>query len=203
MVSSCKQALQEELGNKDGEYNFQLTSKCKTPVKVYCHGMSTSNPKEYLTLPGYNYARIYDMKLVSYRRNQCEGRKGDTEPYNKGGFTKFSKVRLNVTEGSIIPDDFQFAESDGNRVPYGTAGDCYSSNPGNCRKGDFSIDLTGTGLRLKSSVSWSLEAEPLGISIRDFKKDKHSQVVTAKCGGYCGLCQPSGKLLVEQLICSK
>lgn len=36
-------------------------------MSIYCHGMSTYEPKEYLTLPaGYreNYAEIYDKRLV-------------------------------------------------------------------------------------------------------------------------------------------
>ena len=47
---------------------------------------------------------------------------------------------------SIIADDYTFAKTDGTPVPFGTAGDCYSpSTDPDCRKGEFSIDLSGTG----------------------------------------------------------
>lgn len=207
MVSSCKQALQEELGNEDGEYSFQLTPKCEKSVKVYCHGMKTSNPKEYLTLAlnSDNHARIYDKKLPRSLRSQCGATNPGSETYEEGGFTKFFKVRLNVDDASIVLDDFQFAVSEGKHIPYGTAGDCFSSNLGNCRKGSFSIDLTGTGLRLQSSVSWSVDANtsPHGIRIQDYVKKKEDQIVSAKCGGNCGRCQPTGKLLLDQLTCGE
>ena len=137
MVSSCKQALQEELGNKDGEYSMLLNPKCKRPIKVYCHDMHTPQPKEYLTLTQGldNHARIYDRQLPLPIRNQCGGLNSGNIQYAEGGYTRFYKVRLNILGSKIIPEDFKFASSAGKMIPYGTAGDCYSSNRGNCRKG--------------------------------------------------------------------
>lgn len=39
------------------------------------------------------------------------------------------------------------------QVPYGTAGDCYSSIDG-CGQGQFSIDLSGTSFKLSDNVRW-------------------------------------------------
>lgn len=137
VVSSCKEALQEELGNKDGEYSMLLNPKCKRPVKVYCQNMHTPQPKEYLTLTqaSDNHARIYDRRLPRPIRNQCGGLNPGNIPYAEGGYTRFYKVRLDIPGSKIIPGDFKFASSAGKPIPYGTAGDCYSSNRGNCRKG--------------------------------------------------------------------
>jgi thrombospondin motif-containing protein 9 len=143
VVSSCKEAIQEELGNKDGEYLMRLNPKCNRPVKVYCHDMHTSQPKEYLTLTQGldNHARIYDRRLRPSIRNQCGGLNPGSLPYNEGGYTRFYKVRFDIPGLKIVPDDFQFASSAGKPIPYGTAGDCYSSNLGNCRKG--TLDMGG------------------------------------------------------------
>ena len=205
VVSSCKEALQEELGNKDGEYSMLLDPKCKRPTKVYCRNMNTPEPTEYLSLGQGtdNHARIYDRRLPARIRNQCGGLNPGNVPYREGGYTRFYKVRLDVAGSKILPDDFTFASSAGKPIPYGTAGDCYSSNRGNCRKGSFSIDLTGTGMRLQSSVRWSVQSRPAGIGMQDFQIRNQSQIVSAKCGGNCGKCQPRGDLLVEHLHCGK
>lgn len=39
------------------------------------------------------------------------------------------------------------------RIPYGTAGDCYSQRSG-CPQGRFSIDLTGTSFKIAKGVRW-------------------------------------------------
>ncbi|XP_028394352.1 uncharacterized protein LOC114518524 isoform X7 [Dendronephthya gigantea] len=203
MVSSCKEALQEELGNKDGEYSMLLNPKCQRPVKVYCHDMHTSEPTEYLTLTQGrdNHARIYERRLPRAIRDQCGGLNPGNVPYVDGGYTRFYKVRFDVRGSKIIPNDFKFASSAGKAITFGTAGDCYSANLGNCRKGSFSIDLIGTGMRLQSSVRWSVQARPAGIQMQDFQMTNQSQVVSAKCGGNCGKCNPAGDILVEQLHC--
>ena len=136
-MSSCKEALQEELGNKDGEYSLLLNPKCERPVKVYCHDMNTSQPTEYLTLTQGrdNHARIYERRLPRAIRNQCGGLNPGNVPYVEGGYTRFYKVRFDMRGSKIIPNDFKFASSAGKAIPFGTAGDCYSANLGNCRKG--------------------------------------------------------------------
>lgn len=230
VVSSCKQALQEELGREDGDYSMVINPKCKRAVKVYCYGMNTPDPKEYITLAqgSDNHARIYHLKLRQSKRNQCGGIDPGSEPYNEGGFTRFYKVRFDIASSKIVPTDFRFASSSNeNSVPYGTAGDCYSSNNGNCRKGSlhkycghiyhltytwcfnsyslgsFSIDLRGTGLKLRSPAIWTLVARPAGIRIQDFQVRNNSQVISAKCGGYCGKCRPKDDVILEQLHCGK
>lgn len=61
---SCYEEKNYFNATKDGEYILVLSGR---NMSIYCHGMSTSEPKEYLTLPAgpeENYAEIYDKTLV-------------------------------------------------------------------------------------------------------------------------------------------
>ena len=65
----------------------------------------------------------------------------------------WSKIQLNITALSVNSYDFTFARKlHGEVVPYGEAGDCYST--ANCPQGKFSINLTGTGLRVAAYTGW-------------------------------------------------
>ena len=53
---------------------------------------------------------------------------------------------------TFVADDFHYSTtSSGKKIKYGEAGDCFSASKEYCRKGEFKIDLTGTGFRLKAS----------------------------------------------------
>ena len=53
----------------------------------------------------------------------------------------------------ISAHDFTFStQRRGQIVPYGEAGDCYSTV--NCPQGRFSINLIGTGLRVSPYTGW-------------------------------------------------
>ena len=57
----------------DDEYAIQLNSSCE-PVRLYCHGMKTDTPLEYLTLeagPDRNFASFYRGRLLNYET--CSG----------------------------------------------------------------------------------------------------------------------------------
>ena len=65
---------------------------------------------------------------------------------------------------TIIADDFLYSTtSSGKQIKYGEAGDCYSTSKENCRKGKFKIDLTGTGFRLKVSLTTTLYPYPVYV----------------------------------------
>lgn len=191
---------------EDGLYLLYISKTCKDPIKVYCNGLVSQEPKEYLELSAgrsRNYAIVYDRRLLTLpvtSRFQCDGPVNNTL-YPKHGKTYFSKVRLNVDDLTILPNDYQFADTEGSFVPYGTAGDCFSMNPGNCRKGSFLVDLTGTGLKVHDKVRWSHQGYPYDIKIQDFTTNKQGMVVSAKCGGWCGRCTSDGPLALQQ-VCS-
>ena len=192
---------------EDGQYLLHVSRECKDPVKVYCHGLSSNDPKEYLELPAgreRNYAIIFDQRLPTSpvtSRFQCDGPVG-SNIYGRHGKTYFSKLRLNIDDLTVISDDYQFAYTEsGSAVAYGTAGDCFSMNPGNCRKGSFLIDLTDTGLKVNDKVRWENQGYPSDIKMQEFAKEKHGTVISAKCGGWCGRCTPIGPLVLKQ-VCS-
>lgn len=206
-VSSCKDVLTEELGKDDGEYALQLNSTCQIPVRVYCHGMNTSQPKEYITLPRgrkNNYAIVYDKRLPASpvnMRYRCNGVAGKIE-YSRAGVTRFDKVRLDIEKMSVIADDYTFANIEsGKSIEFGEAGDCFSANLGRCRKGSFKIDLTNTGVHVDSRVRWAANGFPLGIRMQEFYRSRTGHVVSAKCGGWCGHCGPAGDMTLLQDEC--
>ncbi len=52
-----------------------------------------------------------------------------------------------------LAHDFTFTtQKRGQIVPFGEAGDCYST--ANCPQGGFGIDLTGTGFRVSPYTGW-------------------------------------------------
>lgn len=206
-VSSCKDVLTEELGKDDGEYALQLNPTCQLPVRVYCHGMNTSQPKEYLTLPRgtkNNYAIVYGRRLPAApvnMRYRCDGTPGGLE-YSRAGVTRFNKVRLDISKMSVIANDYTFATvQSGRSIEFGEAGDCFSANPGRCRKGSFKIDLSDTGLYVDSQVEWKANGFPLGIRMQDFYRSSSGHVISAKCGGWCGHCGPESDINLRQDEC--
>ena len=202
--------LTEELGKDDGEYALQLNPKCKIPVRVYCHGMNTSQPKEYLTLPRgvkNNYAIVYAKRLPASPVNMrylCDEAAAGTIDYSKAGVTRFDKVRIDVTKMSVIADDYTFATVEsGMSVKFGEAGDCFSASKKPCRKGSFKVDLTNTGMHVDGQVRWVANAFPVGIRVQDFERSRTGHVVSANCGGWCGHCGPDGDLKLQQDECHR
>ena len=103
---------------------------------------------------------------------------------------------------TVITNDYSFAEIDKNSlpVPYGTAGDCFSANTSDCRRGHFMMDLSGTGLRVKEGIRWRVDSDTSGIRLQDFR-NQQGIVVSAKCGGWCGQCRPYGPLRLQVVTC--
>lgn len=102
----------------------------------------------------------------------------------------------------INQTDFTFAvtEKFGLAVPYATAGDCFSASSEPCRRGNFKIDLSGTGLRVDNRVSWSLVSNTQGLQMQDFT-NYQGIVIGARCGGWCGHCRPNGPLKLDLVTC--
>lgn len=63
---TCLEIQKRLKATTDGEYPLFIGGRNMT---IYCHGMSSVEPREYLTLPAgdsENYAEIYDKRLVNY-----------------------------------------------------------------------------------------------------------------------------------------
>ena len=156
--ASCQEIKKKGASVGDGEYPILLGGR---NISVFCHQMSSNWPKEFLSLPKgeqENYSEVYGMRLLS--PNSCPNN-GSREPdcpcvkddSPRAGMTVWSKIQLNITALSVNSYDFTFARKlHGEVVPYGEAGDCYST--ANCPQGKFSINLTGTGLRVAAYTGW-------------------------------------------------
>uniref|UniRef100_A0AAG5CXC9 Peptidase M12B domain-containing protein n=1 Tax=Anopheles atroparvus TaxID=41427 RepID=A0AAG5CXC9_ANOAO len=180
----------------DGEYTLNVNG---TGVKIYCRGMATRSPTEYLTLaagPTENYA-IY-VKRRAADANKCQSMRRDWEDETISyGATHYRKVRFNLRTMQVVTNDFHYTNSSGRKQPFGSAGDCYSYT-GLCPQGDFAINLVGTPFRIKPNTTW----KTAGVnSVLKFlvKLEPPYKKVRARCGGYCGSCfvSPDTNLYLE------
>uniref|UniRef100_A0A7N6B2E3 ADAM metallopeptidase with thrombospondin type 1 motif, 9 n=1 Tax=Anabas testudineus TaxID=64144 RepID=A0A7N6B2E3_ANATE len=162
--------------------------------QVFCAGMQTETPQEYITLTtgeGENFSEIFGFRLNDptqcpangSRREDCDCRRD----YTAAGVTTFSKVRLDISKMNIITTDWQFAFTrEGKSVPYATAGDCYSA--AGCPQGRFRINLSGTGFKVAEDTLWISQGNYAKV---DVQKSQDGSRVSGMCGGYCGKCIPS------------
>lgn len=191
LPQNCKEVKRLKGAGEDGEYFLIVTGKL---LKVFCAGMHSDHPKEYVTLvhgDSENFSEVYGHRLHNptecpyngSRHDDCQCRKD----YTAAGFSSFQKVRIDLTTMQIITTDLQFARTnEGHPVPFATAGDCYSA--AKCPQGRFSINLYGTGLSLTESARWISQGN---YAVSDIKKSPDGTRVVGKCGGYCGKCAPS------------
>ena len=186
----------------DGHYLIKVSDRCLDTVRIYCHNINSGEPLEYITLGSgtdRNYATVFGKRLVD--RYQCDG-PTRSQLYAEMGTTRFSKVRFDLRTLTIVGDDFTFSQSaaGGKDISYGTAGDCFSLNPHNCRKGSFMVDLTGTRLKIREDVSWMQQGFPDHLKMQDYNRTSDGTIVSAMCGGWCGRCRPvSGAIRLEPL----
>jgi len=192
--TSCLDVQQKLKVTEDKEYTLQIMG---ISVLIYCHGMSTDSPQEYLSLPAgedENFSEIYDRRLVAPDTCPYNGQRRDNcscvvDGNGKAQFTVYSKVRLNITSLRVITQDSTFSRQvkghQDQRMPYGQAGDCYSK--AECPQGRFSINLVGTNFVVSTLTRWE------GKGSKPSKKihwSEGNQKVSGKCGGYCGTCSP-------------
>lgn len=72
-LDSCREVKRRIRGAEDGEFPIMFSPHC-APVKLYCYGMNTDDPLEYLTLPAgadNNYAAFHKERLKNF--NKCDG----------------------------------------------------------------------------------------------------------------------------------
>uniref|UniRef100_A0A8C2K2Q1 ADAM metallopeptidase with thrombospondin type 1 motif, 9 n=1 Tax=Cyprinus carpio TaxID=7962 RepID=A0A8C2K2Q1_CYPCA len=128
--------------------------------EIYCSEMNTDSPKEYITLitgEEENFSEVFGYRLMDptqcpsnlSRREDCQCRRD----YTAAGLSTFTRVRMDLGTMTIITTDWKFAfVHEGHRVPFATAGDCYSA--ARCPQGRFRINLSGTGFKVTESTRW-------------------------------------------------
>ncbi|XP_050791962.1 A disintegrin and metalloproteinase with thrombospondin motifs 20 isoform X2 [Gopherus flavomarginatus] len=198
--TSCKEIQVKKGIRKDGEYLLNVKGRL---IKIYCSGMQFENPREYLTLVkgeadnfsevyGYRLQNPYECPFNGSRRQDCACR----NDYLAAGHTTFSKIRIDIISMQIKTTDLLFAQTVfGRAVPFATAGDCYSA--ARCPQGQFSINLTGTGLRLSSTARWIAQGNYATV---DIHKSQDGTKIYGRCGGFCGKCIPNTSIGLQLQI---
>ncbi|XP_054290364.1 A disintegrin and metalloproteinase with thrombospondin motifs 20-like [Macrosteles quadrilineatus] len=198
--TSCKDVQQKTGQRRDKEYTMSVAGR---NLSIFCYGMNTVAPVEFLTLPTgerENYAEYYGNSLRNPDVCPYGGQRKEPCPCisdldGRAGLTTFSKIRLNITSLKIISNDWTFSKQvKGARVEYGVAGDCYSR--ARCPQGRFSINLSGTGLRVSPHTQWRGQGH---YASHQINKLEDNRKVMGKCGGYCGTCSPEFGLKLDIL----
>ncbi|XP_070193825.1 A disintegrin and metalloproteinase with thrombospondin motifs 9-like [Littorina saxatilis] len=189
---SCKELKELTTIRRDGDYKIQVDNQL---VTVYCKDMRKPTPIEYLSLPSgesANFAEVYGERLrrhatCPYNRTRPENCDlCRVKKYRQAGNTTYSKVRIDLNTLRIFVNDGAFSYVHGGKfIPFGTAGDCYSSNT--CPQGKFSINLVGTGFIVSINTTWMLQGNRATQQIWRLRDGK---IIRGLCGGYCGVCAP-------------
>ena len=160
---------------EDGEYCLDVGGSNSAGARIYCSGMNTTSPKEYLCLPSgadENYSHTGSPHVVTK------------------GLVKFHKIGLNLTEMHINSWDWSYADTsavhfvdvpvqDSSYPSYGLATSCYGD-------GHARIDLRLTGFSIPDHVDFMLGGWQPWITIII----RSTQYVSLSCGGNCGGCVP-------------
>uniref|UniRef100_A0A8C8RHX3 ADAM metallopeptidase with thrombospondin type 1 motif 20 n=1 Tax=Pelusios castaneus TaxID=367368 RepID=A0A8C8RHX3_9SAUR len=198
--TSCKEIQVKKKIRKDGEYLLNIKGRL---IKIYCSGMQFEDPREYLTLVkgeadnfsevyGYRLQNPYECPFNGSRRQDCICR----NDYLAAGHTIFSKIRIDIISMEIKTTDLLFAQTIlGRPVPFATAGDCYSA--ARCPQGQFSINLTGTGLKLSNTARWIAQGNYVTV---DIHKSQDGTKIYGRCGGFCGKCIPNTSIGLQLQI---
>uniref|UniRef100_A0A3B3QM05 ADAM metallopeptidase with thrombospondin type 1 motif 20 n=1 Tax=Paramormyrops kingsleyae TaxID=1676925 RepID=A0A3B3QM05_9TELE len=193
VLTSCKEVQQKTSMKNDGEYYLRVSSRI---LQIYCAEMQSQVPKEYITLRSGqmdNFSEVYGYRLQNpfecpfngSRRRDCVC----SNDYPAAGYTIFHKVRLDLSAMRIITTDLRFSQTPlGHSVPFGTAGDCYSATK--CPQGQFSINLTGTGLKIAEEAKWASRGNYATAKVH---RSEDGVRIYGRCGGFCGKCVPQSQ----------
>ncbi|KAM8974414.1 A disintegrin and metalloproteinase with thrombospondin motifs 20 [Pelodytes ibericus] len=191
---SCREIHLANNIQADGEYALNINNR---RVKVYCSGMHSDSPKEYITLVkgeadnfsevfGYRLKNPYECPFNGTRKHDCPCK----HDYLAAGYTAFSKIRLDLISMQIKTTDLRFSHTLlGRAVPFATAGDCYSA--AKCPQGQFSINLSGTDFRISNTASWIAQGNYATVNVH---KSQDGTKIYGRCGGYCGKCVPHSSI---------
>ncbi|KAJ8302105.1 hypothetical protein KUTeg_021092 [Tegillarca granosa] len=173
-ANSCQQLKQQTSIRHDDTYSLLVQGRL---LQVFCKNMRKKRPLELRRHANCPYNGTRADNCTACRRTQ----------YKEAGNTSYSKIRLDIMSLKIQTTDITYATTHGGKnIPFGTAGDCYSSQ-GFCPQGRFSINLSGTGLVVSKNTTWTLHGRNVSKRI-EYLQD--GALVRGVCGGYCGVCSP-------------
>ncbi|KAK6173833.1 hypothetical protein SNE40_017220 [Patella caerulea] len=191
-VSSCEDIRDCDSSYVDGEYWLYPNAFGNDErVKVYCHGLTTDSPTDYITLPKENRILWPHKHAVGYNCDLVTTDRTDS------GESVFDKIRITTSTMAINQSDYQFARLLwGINHEYGNAQDCSNSN-GVCADtviGYFKIDTRETGLMINRTAVWRNTTYSFGMKYFNRSSD---HVIEAVCGGWCGGCLAKTPLTLE------
>ena len=190
-AKSCHDLLVHKGPLADGDYTIDPdgTGPIK-PFSVFCYGMNTPSPVEYLELQ-------HSALTGEVNSNDIVIGGGGACPCPTIIF-QFTRVRINIATLTIIPSDHTFAFARDTSPAscwsglggachgfyigeqYGSAVDCAG---GGSTSGGANVDLRGTGFTIDPSVAWVVNGfNPGGSSAFNTARD----VLNASGGGFCG-----------------
>ncbi len=198
--TSCGNVLTHTGPATDGAYVIQPAGL--KPYTVWCAGMGTATPKEYLTLLHTygNGATLQNFSSYEKDNNSCK--------CTDNAYRYFEKVRINPATLVIDVTDVTFStnvSNDPNCWAAFTSGICTNGDKllyafaGNCilNGGPASANINVQGLPF--SIDPSVTFVPVGSSpygTSTFSPDRTKVDFTG--GGYCGDSAPPGPLLLKQ-----
>ncbi|ESO93729.1 hypothetical protein LOTGIDRAFT_153187 [Lottia gigantea] len=192
-ISSCLQIKQCEKNYTDGEFwLYPLKYNNTERVKIYCDGLNTTTPKEYVSLPKGNVV-VYSKYIIDNTNIAlCKLKDSDSSAW---GQSEYFKVRVMPDTMIIDQTDKEFAKLiDGVHQNYGMASDCSLLIPscGRAVTGYMMINTTNTGLIIDESLDWvTFGWTPHKL----YYNRSSSYILEAKCGGYCGGCKSDSDLM--------
>ncbi|KAK6175223.1 hypothetical protein SNE40_013731 [Patella caerulea] len=162
-------------------------------VKTYCR---SGNNIEYVTLYDIN---TFSTPIFVKDPVTCD-QAPVTPKLPSMGHTNFQKARVLLLQMKIKVDTFRYSNSNFTKQNFGSAGDCVDNDVNDTNSdcgliGRFVINTNGTGLRIKSSVTW--ETWGVGGRVGNITRSQDGRRIEGYCGSVvgCGGCQPTELLL--------
>ncbi|XP_071112251.1 A disintegrin and metalloproteinase with thrombospondin motifs 9-like [Haliotis cracherodii] len=197
-ASSCGKVKECHPSSPDGEYWLRLLNFDLYRTRIYCYNMNTDTPLEYLTLPTPNYGIYPKVGNVL-----CSAEIGLTGTCTgSGGEVWYNKIRVRIQNMVVVRNDATFANLTNVHLPYAMAKDCYARHDNgvvsSCgTRGEFTVNLTGTGWAVRADQPWIVEGWK--SAIESIVRSENGSVVHLKCGGRPGWCHPNGSLTLTVL----
>ncbi|XP_050416783.2 A disintegrin and metalloproteinase with thrombospondin motifs gon-1 [Patella vulgata] len=189
VVSSCGDIQKCNPSYVDGEYWLYPDIYNNSRVKIYCHGLSSSQPSEYITLPKINVASYPEGEYTSSCSISTFG--------DRWGETNFNKIRINIKTTEVTTDDYTFTtQVNGIHQPFGHAEACSNiASYDTCPKQGYAlVDVTETGFKFNPLTNWKLGGWQ---SLCDIIELSNVRFV-GQGDGYCGGCFPDGAIKLDR-----
>ncbi|XP_041371343.1 A disintegrin and metalloproteinase with thrombospondin motifs 9-like [Gigantopelta aegis] len=179
----------------DGEYLLYPPILNSVEVRIYCHNMNTTMPKEFVTLKYKNVGKHPNLEDVD-----CSGNPMPSKSWSwYTGETEFFKLGVNIQSMMVRETDFTFARHYGEHVVgFGEARDSYTKHYNQKRNkcgpvGTFHIDMRGTGLKVDDDLEWMAEGQ---FAYGEWTRDHGNATVDILAGGYAGGLKPIEPILL-------